>query len=73
MPKRKSRMFDSPLIIGVSAVLVVLVINAVAFNVPLVPVTSANGQTVALNVGAAGIPLIAILGMLLLFVRRMNK
>ena len=74
MPRRKkSKLFDSPFIVGISAVLALLVINAAVFDVPLIPISTANGQSVALNVGMAGIPMLAILAVMLLFVRRLAK
>lgn len=47
-----------------------LAINAAAFDVPLIPVTVPNGQTISLGLGAAGIPLLAIFAFVLLFIRR---
>ncbi|MFH0829900.1 MAG: hypothetical protein V1887_01940 [Candidatus Aenigmatarchaeota archaeon] len=71
MQKRsKSRAFDSPFLTGLAAILAVFVINAAAFNVPLIPVVTANGQTVELGIGAAGIPLLGMLLMIFLFVKR---
>jgi len=74
MQKRaKSGAFDSPFLVGLAAVLAMFVMNAAAFNVPLIPVSAPNGQTVELGFGALGIPLLAVFLMLLLFVRRKMK
>jgi hypothetical protein len=68
--RRSSRFFDSPLLVGIAAILAVGLLNAFAFNVPLIPVPAGGGQTVALGFGFVGIPLLAVMFLALLFVRR---
>ncbi len=67
--RRRSKVFDNPLLVGIAALFVMLVMNAAVFNVPLIPATSANGQTVSLNLGVAGLPLLVLLAAVLLFMR----
>jgi polyferredoxin len=68
--RRSDNFFDSPLLVGIAAILAVGLLNAVAFNVPLIPIPAGDGQAVALSFGFAGIPLLAVMFLALLFVRR---
>lgn len=68
--RRHARIFDNPFLMGVASLFVLLAINVVAFDVPLIPVTASNGQTISLGLGAAGLPLLAILLLMMLFTRR---
>jgi len=68
--RQSANFFDSPILVGIAAILAVGLLNAAAFNVPLIPIPTAGGQSVALGFGFAGIPLLAVMFLALLFVRR---
>jgi polyferredoxin len=70
MPRRKKRKeTENPLFVGLSALIAVLLIISLVFEAPFIPVVTPSGETVSLGFSAIGLPLIAALLFLIVFVR----
>lgn len=70
MPRRKkSKGRENPLFIGLSALIVVLLIISMGFDAPFIPVITPSGDTISLGFSSVGLPLIAVLLFLIVFVK----
>lgn len=70
MPRRKKRKEpENPLLVGLSALIVILLIVSLAFETPIVSVVAPGGETMSLSFSLIGLPLLALLMLAILFIK----
>ena len=70
MPRRKKvKQTENPVFIGLSGLIAVLLIISLAFEAPFIPIITPIGETVSLGFSSIGLPLIAVLLFMIVFVK----
>jgi len=70
MQRRKRQdISDNPVIIGLAALVAVLLITSASFSTPLISVVESGGETTSLNFSLIGLPLLALLVLIIVFLR----
>ena len=70
MPRRKKvKQTENPVFIGLSGLIAVLLIISLAFEAPFIPIITPSGETVSLGFSSIGLPLIAVLLFMIVFVK----
>lgn len=70
MQRRKRQdISNNPVIIGLAALVAVLLIMSASFNTPLITVVESGGEATSLNFSLIGLPLLALLVLIIVFLR----
>lgn len=70
--KKRRRLPQNPLLVGLAAVVAILLITSTSFSTPLVPFNGFGGEYAALSFSIVGVLLLGIL-VLFVFVRGVKK